>query len=224
MSIISQNLKEIKKTIQLHSPNPQGVKILGVSKFQPVESIREAVELGVTLLGVNYVQEGQKLREVMTHSDIEWHFIGHIQSRKAKHLLDYHCVESLDRTDIAEDLNRRAEILNKPLQVLIEVNIGREPQKSGVLLEDLEGFLKKIEALTFISVKGLMSMPPPLPLEKRRPFFKELKRAYDRLSQRYSFDTLSMGTSEDYQIALEEGASLIRLGTCLLGARPPKSH
>ena len=223
MSSISQNLQAIREKIRTHSAEPEKVQILGVTKFQPLERMVEVVDLGVTLLGVNYVQEGQKLREAINRSDLEWHFIGHIQSRKAKFLLNYNCVQSLDRIDVAEDLNRRAQILNKNINLLVEVNIGREPQKSGVLLEDLEAFLKNLKTFSSLTVKGLMSMPPPLALEERRPFFKELRQTYDRLSQTYSFDTLSMGTSEDYPIALQEGANLIRLGTCLFGERPQKA-
>ena len=223
MSLISQNLQAIREKIRMHSAEPEKVQILGVTKFQPLERIVEVIDLGVTLLGVNYVQEGQKLREVINRSDLDWHFIGHIQSRKTKSLLDYDCVQSLDRIDVAEDLNRRSQLVNKNLNVLVEVNMGREPQKSGVLLEDLDAFLKNLKAFSNLTVKGLMSLPPPLTLEDRRPFFKELKQTYARLSQIYPFDTLSMGTSEDYPIALEEGANLIRLGTCLFGERPQKA-
>jgi len=220
---ISENLQVIQKNIQAHSPHPEKVRILGVSKFQPLERVLEVIELGVTLLGVNYVQEGQKLRESINRSDVEWHFIGHIQSRKAKDLLDYALVQSLDRMDIAEDLNRRAQNLNKTLDVLIEVNIGREKQKAGIMAEDVDRFLKQLAAFPALSVKGLMTMPPPLSQEERRPFFNEMKKLYDRLSQAYSFEVLSMGTSEDYCPALEEGANLIRLGSCLFGARPLKT-
>lgn len=219
VTLVAENLKIIQRNIQQFSVSPEKVRILGVTKFQPLERIREALDCGISLFGVNYVQEGQKLRQELQSQNIEWHFIGHIQSRKAKLLLDYECIQSLDRLDIAEDLNQRLEAVGKKLKVLVEVNIGNEPQKSGVKPEALEEFVLNMQSFSSLIVEGLMSMPPPLPGEARRPFFKQMKNIYDKLSAVYPFNTLSMGTSEDYQIALEEGANLIRLGTCLFGKR-----
>lgn len=219
MSPIAENLKKIRENIQKYSKEPGKVRVLGVTKFQPLERITEAMDLGVHLMGVNYVQEGQKLREALKDRSVEWHFIGHIQSRKAKQLLDYSCIQSLDRLEVADELNRRLGAIDKKLRVLVEVNIGREPQKSGVMPEAIEDFLDKMQAFPLLVVDGLMSMPPPLPSEQRRPFFQKTKEIHDALSGRYSFNTLSMGTSDDYPLALEEGANLIRLGTCLFGNR-----
>lgn len=219
LSDVSKNISAIRKTIERHSTAPEKVRILGVTKFQPLERVVEVVDSGVTLLGVNYVQDGQKLREEMKQPNLEWHFIGHIQSRKAKHLLEYQCVQSLDRLDIAADLNRRAETMTKSLDILVEVNIGLEPQKSGVIPAELDKFLSELRVLTSLNVKGLMAMPPPLTLEERRPFFKQMRVLFDRYSEIFPFDTLSLGTSDDYAVALEEGSNLIRLGTCLFGPR-----
>jgi len=219
VSPIAENLKKIRENIQKYSKEPGKVRVLGVTKFQPLERITEAMDLGVHLMGVNYVQEGQKLREALKDRSVEWHFIGHIQSRKAKQLLDYSCIQSLDRLEVADELNRRLGAIDKKLRVLVEVNIGREPQKSGVMPEAIEDFLDKMQAFPLLVVDGLMSMPPPLPSEQRRPFFQKTKEIHDALSGRYSFNTLSMGTSDDYPLALEEGANLIRLGTCLFGNR-----
>ncbi|MFM8269134.1 MAG: YggS family pyridoxal phosphate-dependent enzyme [Pseudomonadota bacterium] len=219
VSSISNNFEVIKENIRRYSDSPEKVRILGVTKFQPIERVLEAIDLGISLLGVNYVQEGQKLKEAIKRPDLEWHFIGHIQSRKAKHLINYECVQSLERLDIAQDLNRRLESQGKHLSVLVEVNIGHEPQKSGVFPEDLNRFFSELKALRYLNVRGLMAMPPPLSNEERRPFFKKMKELYNELSGYYPFDTLSIGTSDDYSIALQEGANLIRLGTCLFGPR-----
>ncbi|NBT60105.1 YggS family pyridoxal phosphate-dependent enzyme, partial [bacterium] len=107
VSPIAENLKKIRENIQKYSKEPGKVRVLGVTKFQPLERITEAMDLGVHLMGVNYVQEGQKLREALKDRSVEWHFIGHIQSRKAKQLLDYSCIQSLDRLEVADELNRR---------------------------------------------------------------------------------------------------------------------
>jgi pyridoxal phosphate enzyme (YggS family) len=192
------------------------VTIVGVTKIQPVELVREAVACGVRVLANNYVQEGAKLREALGDAAVEWHFIGHIQSRKAKDLTGYHCVQSLDRLSVAEELNKR---LDRKLDVLVEVNIGNESEKSGIAPEALEEFMKGMEPFTNLKVKGIMGMPPPLqPVELRRPYFKELRALRDR----FGLATLSMGTSNDYLVAVEEGATMIRLGTVLFGERPQK--
>lgn len=222
VSQIKENFLKIKQDVAKHSLHPDKVTIVGVTKFQPPEKVKEAIENGLTHLGVNYVQEGEKLRSLINQSELLWHFIGHIQSRKAKLLLDYDCIETLDRLEVAADLNRRALDLGKTLSVLVEVNIGRESQKSGVLPEELEKFCESLLAFSQLKVSGLMAMPPAVAPEQRRPFFKQMRDFYEKLASTHPFQTLSMGTSEDYPIALQEGANCVRLGTVLFGPRPPK--
>lgn len=189
MSSIKENLERIQKELASIVLKNGPVQIEGVAKFQPLEKLTEAVRSGVSIIGVNYVQEGEEFRKNLAEK-VRWHFIGHIQSRKAKNLVDYDCVESLDRLEVAEDLNKRVQ--NKRLDVLIEVNIGNEAQKSGIAASELESFLKGVAALSNLNVRGLMGMPPPLDLEERRPFFRELFRLWSKYQAAYGLDTLSM--------------------------------
>lgn len=215
---ISERLIPIRETLKRSAREP--VRILAVTKFQPLERLREAVLAGIDLLGVNYVQEGEEQREQLSDATVDWHFIGHIQSRKVKFLTSYGCVQSLDRIDVAEALNERCSQRTSPLPVLVEVNVGAESEKSGISPSELPDFLRQIANLKRLAPAGLMIMPPPLPnIEERRPFFKKARGWFEQFRGEYPFTTLSMGTSEDYAVAVEEGSTLIRLGTSLLGAR-----
>lgn len=218
---VQENFESVKKALGERSDQ---VRVMAVSKMQSIDTLREAVQAGIQLFGVNYLQEGDAQREALALEKIEWHFIGHIQSRKAKALPSYDAVQSLDRVEVGEILNRRCEELGKVMPVLVEINIGSEENKSGIFPAQLGDFLASLKTLKALSPRGIMVMPPPLEdLQARRPFFKSAKRLFDKFKGDFPFDTLSMGTSEDYLIAAEEGATLIRLGTSLLGRRPPRS-
>lgn len=219
MLSLSENLELVRTQIRKFSPHPYHVKIEAVTKSQDEKKVWEAIHQGIDILGVNYVQEGSVLRNSLSKQKVEWHFIGHIQSRKTKFLLDYDVIESVDRLEIAEDLNQRAGLRGKPLSLLVQVNIGLEPQKSGVLPENLEVFVAQIRKLPSLNLEGLMAMPPALPLEERRPYFKAMRNWFLKLGFQDTLHTLSLGTSEDYSLALQEGANLIRLGTALFGPR-----
>ncbi len=217
---VQENLARIRSELA-SAPNP--VTIVGVTKLQPVEKIEQALSAGLYSLANNYAQEGEKLMDHFAGKSIEWHFIGGIQSRKVKYLPAYHCVQSLDRKEIADSLSEKLKSQGKELRVLVEVNVGDEPQKSGVRIAELEQFLSYLSRLPGIRLRGLMGMPPPLePVEARRPFFRLLRQFYDRYQSEFGFDCLSMGTSADYLIAVEEGSTMVRLGTTLFGARSPK--
>ncbi|MBM4317692.1 MAG: YggS family pyridoxal phosphate-dependent enzyme [Deltaproteobacteria bacterium] len=219
MPSVTENLNLIKDQISLVSKG-RDIQIVAVTKHQPIEKVKEAINAGVTRLAVNYAQEGDELRLQIDSEEIEWHFIGYIQSRKVKYLTDYQYIHSLDRLEVAEDLNHRLEKLNKAIYVLVEVNIGRETQKSGVLPERLEDFLDRVSALANLKILGLMVMPPMLhPVEDRRVYFKEMAQLYQKFKPQYHFEVLSMGTSDDYLLAIQEGSTMVRLGTCLFGRR-----
>lgn len=220
LKTIRENIEQIRKDIQIFSPFPEKVKILAVTKFQPIEKVKEALKEGIGYLGVNYAQEGKEIRETLKDETVHWHFIGHIQSRKAKYLTDYDCIESIDRLEVAQKINELAIKASRQLEILVEVNIGDELQKSGVRKEALKSFVIELKKLSHLKLMGLMAMPPALEPEQRRPFFRQLRNLFDQLSSEGPLEILSMGTSEDYRIALQEGATLIRLGTCLFGARP----
>lgn len=197
------------------------VELLGVTKGQDPQAVREAVAAGLTILGNNYVQPGAALRRSLENAAaVKWHFIGSIQSRKVRELLDYDCIQSLDRLSIAEDLDRRLGAIGKKTRVLVQVNIGDESTKSGVAVDDVPNFLKSLRALSSLEPIGLMALPPALePVDTRRPYFAQMKSLFDSCSKAQPLSCLSMGTSDDYAIAIEEGATLVRLGTALFGAR-----
>ena len=204
----------------LRTKRSEPTTVCGVVKKQDPKVIEQFLGFGMRDLGVNYTQEGEKLRTQFTDPSIRWHFIGHIQSRKVKALADYDVVQSLDRLDIAAALNQQVEPRKKILSVLVQVNIGEEPQKSGVSVHELKEFLKKLNTLPFLKPAGLMALPPGLEdVERRRPYFKRMKSLYDEYKETFPFETLSMGTSEDFVIAAEEGANFVRLGTVLFGSR-----
>ena len=170
--MILERLKKIQDAISKHV-DPSNVKIVAAAKFQSIDTLKEAFEAGIKDFGVNYVQEGEKFQEELKALAIHWHFIGHIQSRKVKQLLPYELIQSMDRIELVEELSKRAG--NQTKDILIEVNIGEEPQKSGILPKELPEFLRKVRALSSIKVVGLMAMPPNLePVEKRQPYFDSM--------------------------------------------------
>lgn len=206
----------------------RAITVVAVAKLQPDDRVREAIGAGITHFGNNYVQEGEALRTLLgaEAAKAKWHFIGHIQSRKVKNLLGYDCIQSLDRIEIAEELSRRIGLMAQPSgsslpRCLIEVNIGREPNKAGIAPQNLGAFLERIDGIANVRTDGLMAMPPPLEkVDERARFFDQMKEYFDRFGPARKWTTLSMGTSEDYAVAVRCGATMIRLGTSLLGARP----
>lgn len=218
MNTVAENLDEIQKSISRFAHHP--VSIVAVTKKQTVERIQEAVRAGISLLGINDTREGLVLLKSLG-MPVAWHFIGHIQSRKTKFLVDYQCIQSLDRPKIAEILEESLRILHRKIPVLIEINIGNEPQKSGIQVSFLGSFLKMVANSPHLEIKGLMAMPPPVvPVESRRVFFKAMRSLYQKFQKEFGFERLSMGTSEDFAIALQEGSNMVRLGSGLLGERP----
>jgi len=227
--MISDNLRQIKANIATAANkagrDPQTVKLVAVSKYVPIERLQEAVDAGQRLFGENYLQEAAEKIERLK-GDISWHFIGHLQSNKAKQAASlFPMVETVDRLKIARTLDNQASQLGKELSILIQVNVGREAQKSGVLPEEAPKLLRAIQAETNLKVCGLMTMPPFFDApEKSRPFFRQLKELADELASKRLFTDnshveLSMGMSGDYEVAIEEGATIVRVGTALFGSR-----
>lgn len=213
MSGIPSRLEEIQTVLSRY---PEA-RLLGVTKGQTPEIIAEAIAAGVHLLGNNYAQEGEALREKINDARVEWHFIGHIQSRKAKLLTGYHCVQSVDRVEVAQALDKHLE---KTLEILLQVNVGEEPQKSGVLPADLPALVEAMRGFSNLKLAGLMALPPlTVEPEGRRPFFRKMRQLYEETRRTVPLRVLSMGMSDDFRIALEEGSNLIRLGTILFGPR-----
>lgn len=227
--MIQENLNNINDTIKKSAlkagRNPDAIKLVAVSKNVSSELIADAATCGQTLFGENYLQEALgKIPRCPTET--HWHFIGHLQSNKARQAVEFfECIETVDSLKLAKSLDKYAQMLQKPLSIFIQVNIGREPQKSGLMPDEVLPFLRLVGSETSLNVCGLMTMPPydPDP-EYSRPFFRQLKGIFEQAQKQGLFHgdkqaELSMGMSGDFPVAIEEGATIIRVGTALFGPR-----
>jgi hypothetical protein len=198
---------------------------VAVSKTMPVEVVREAIEAGVTDLGENYIQEAREKVNALVTYPATWHFIGHLQSNKAKYAVRlFDLIHSVDSLKLAQELNKYAKKNDKIQAILIQVNVAKEVAKSGVYVEDTVKLLNEVSRLENIAVKGLMTMPPYFNApEKVRPFFTALRKFRDQINMEaipnISMDELSMGMTGDFEAAIEEGATIVRIGTAIFGDR-----
>ncbi|MDR0966246.1 MAG: YggS family pyridoxal phosphate-dependent enzyme [Myxococcales bacterium] len=223
---IQENLIEIRRRIEAAARrvgrDPKGIQLVAVSKFQPSEAIEEAYRCGQRLFGENYAQELRDKAVALGHlQDLRFHFIGRLQKNKAKYVATVaDCMESLDDLDVAAELARRALAAKRTLSTLIEVNFD-EAQKGGIHLEALPKFIESLGALEALRVEGLMAIPPTDISEREsRAVFRALADA----ARAHHLRQLSMGMSGDYELAIEEGATLVRIGTAIFGARTPKQQ
>lgn len=217
--------KRIEEAAKACGRNPESVRLIAVSKTMGTNRVREAIEAGVIILGENYVQEARIKINDLSAYPVSWHFIGHLQSNKAKYAVRlFDLIHSVDSLKLARELNKQAQKINKIQDILIQVNIGEEPAKSGALSQDTEKLLQDVSDLENLALKGLMTMPPffnnP---EKVRPFFAALRELRDRLKQQclahVTLNELSMGMTGDFEAAIQEGATLVRIGTAIFGVR-----
>lgn len=229
-------LNKIAAAAKRAGREPAAVKLVVVTKSQPVEVVRAAIEAGAQILGENYPEEGvTKIQFLKEFSAVEWHMIGHVQSRKAQLVADnFNLLHSLDGLKLASRLNRFCEEGRRTLPTLLEFNVGEEQSKSGwpagdearwpELVKDVSAIL----ALPHLQVRGLMAMPPlGESAEYSRTFFQKIKRLRTFLAAQFpqaDFSELSMGTSTDYEVAVEEGATLVRVGTAIVGPRKYKTE
>ena len=205
--------------------NPEDITLVAVSKRFPATFILEAIEAGHTIFGENYIQEAeQKIEEI--GGKASFHFIGHLQSNKAKIAAAlFDVVETVDSLKLANGLNKHLEKLDRRMKILVQVNVGSDPNKAGIEPSQAEQLLRDIQPLDHIDVVGLMTMPPlTLTAEEARPHFKALSELKEDLEQKGLFAPnekveLSMGMSSDYRVAIEEGATIIRIGTAIFGER-----
>jgi pyridoxal phosphate enzyme (YggS family) len=195
------------------------VLLLGASKYANAEKIREAYRCGVRVFGENRAQDFLKKFEELKDIPIDWHFIGNLQTNKVKYIIDkVSLIHSLDRQSLAEEIQKRAERLGKVQDVLIEVNVGKEETKGGVYEEDLEKLFEYCLSLKNLRVLGLMAIPPykenP---EEIRPYFVKLRKLKEKLEDLYKLKLphLSMGMSGDFEVAVEEGATIVRIGSVI---------
>lgn len=222
---ISVIQERIRHTALACGRRPESVELVAVSKKQGMEKILMAHQCGQKVFGENYLQEArEKIKNCP--SDIRWHFIGHLQSNKAAAAVAlFDLIQTVDRAKLVRKIQLHAKQLGKQQNILVQVNVGREEQKSGVLPEDVEKLLKLIQEQPNVQVLGLMTMPPWTDTpEKSRPYFRQLKELARAMAGKQLFldsdqVALSMGMSGDYTVAIEEGATMIRVGTALFGAR-----
>jgi len=201
--------------------DPGRITLVVVTKGVTEDRIRQAITAGATILGENRVQEALPKIEAIGGS-VQWHLIGHLQRNKAKRTVGrFDLIHSVDRSDLADEINRQAEQAGIRQKVLIQVNVAREPGKSGALPEELDEVVLRTSTLSHLSLEGLMTIPPlSNDPERSRPFFRWVaEKAGELRRSGLSVPELSMGMSNDFEVAVEEGATLIRVGTAIFGAR-----
>jgi PLP dependent protein len=230
MSSVAENLLKINRQIEAACSrtgrDAAGVSLIGVTKTVSVNRIREGIEAGIKILGENYVQEAVQKMQALSDPAVSWHFIGHLQSNKAKAALEaFACIQTLDRESLARELDRAAQRRGEKIPVLIQVNTGYEGSKSGLAPEALFPFFELVLSLDGLEARGLMALPPYYEdPEEVRPHFRKLRELLERLRDRTAdperLSELSMGMSHDFEAAVEEGATMVRIGTALFGTRP----
>lgn len=225
MTIIANSLQAIQANIlkaQLSANRKNAVQLLAVSKAQSAERVRKACLAGQTSFGENYVQEAIGKQGLLEDCNIEWHFIGPIQSNKTQLIAQHFSwVHSVDRLKIAERLAKARSNNLPPLNICIQLNSSNEASKSGVETNDLKALATEITQLPMLKLRGLMAIPVPTKnIATQRLQFKAVKDAFDHLRQSgFDIDTLSIGMSDDYVAAIQEGATIVRIGSAIFGAR-----
>jgi pyridoxal phosphate enzyme (YggS family) len=215
----------IKEAALSSGRNPKSVKLVAASKTVPVDDIRAGITAGVTIVGENYVQEAKEKIEAIGRDNVSWHFIGHLQSNKAKYAVRlFDLIHSVDSIKLAREIDRRARSIDRLQPILIQVNISGEETKSGIDGEQALELVREISALKNIAVRGLMTMPPYFNApDKVRPYFRAL-RSLQELARKEAIPNvemteLSMGMTGDFEAAIQEGATLVRIGTAIFGER-----
>lgn len=219
---LSRLLEEINRAARDCGRDPGSVKLLAVSKTFPPRAVEEASRAGQILFGENRVQEAEAKIAAVQTAGIRWHLIGHLQSNKARRAAElFDAVQSVDSEKIARKLGNAADGLSKDLPVFIQVNAGDEPQKHGVPPESVASLAKVIDTFPRLRLSGLMAIPPFH--EDPRPHFKRLRRLLEELNRGRvrPIPDLSMGMSADWEVAVQEGATLLRIGTAIFGERSP---
>jgi hypothetical protein len=227
--MLKQRLEQVRERIRQAAESckrdADSIRLVAVSKTISADSVREAIEAGVTTLGENYVQEARDKFKALLQYPVSWHFIGHLQSNKAKYAVRlFDLIHSVDSLKLARELDKQAAKVDKVQQILVQVNISGEDTKSGISADEAPGLIGEIGRLKNIAVKGLMTMPPYFyQPEKVRPFFAALRELRDRIKAQclpdVSMDELSMGMTGDFEVAIKEGATLVRIGTAIFGER-----
>jgi len=219
--MIKENVKKILDGL------PENVELVAAAKARSSEEIEEAIKAGVKIIGENYIQEAQKAFETIGKG-VKWHFIGHLQKNKVKKSVKiFDMIETVDSYLLAHEINERCKQINKIMPILIEINSGREKQKFGIFPEDALDLVQEISPLLQIKIMGLMTMGPRFGNpEDSRPYFIETRKIFEKIKAlnlpHVEMKYLSMGMTNSYQIAIEEKANMVRLGTLIFGERSYK--
>ncbi|SCY84515.1 YggS family pyridoxal phosphate-dependent enzyme [Desulfoluna spongiiphila] len=217
--------KQIREAAEKAGRNPDEIRLVAVSKIKPAEMVKEAMDAGQKIFGENYIQEAVAKIEEIGSTSIEWHFIGHLQSKKSKYAAGaFALIHSVDSLKLAREIDKQAAKKGVVQPILIQVNTSGEKSKSGTTAEDAVELVREVATLEHIAVKGLMTMPAFFDdPEGARPYFRELRLIRDRIAALgfpgVEMKELSMGMSGDFEVAIEEGATLVRVGTAIFGAR-----
>jgi pyridoxal phosphate enzyme (YggS family) len=214
--------EKIKKAALRANRNPQEIKLVAVTKTATIEQIKEAISAGVKIIGENKVQEAKEKYQILS-DDIEWHLVGHLQTNKVKYAIEiFDCIHSVDSIKLAQEIDKRSLQFGKTTNFLVEVNVSGEETKYGIKPEEVEPFLKEISEFSRIRVRGLMTIAPIAEdKEEVRPYFRKLRELSEEIKNKniknVKMDYLSMGMTEDFEVAIEEGANMVRIGRGIFG-------
>jgi len=226
METIKNNLeiinKKIKKAALKANRNPEEIKLVAVTKTATMGQIEEAINAGVKIIGENRVHDAKEKYKILT-AGIEWHLIGHLQTNKVKYAVEiFNCIHSVDSIKLAQEIDKRSKQFGKIMDVLVEVNVSGEESKYGIKPEEVKPFIKNISEFLRIKVRGLMTIAPIVKdKEEVRPYFRKLRELSKEIKSKnienVKMDYLSMGMTKDFEIAIEEGANMVRIGRGIFG-------
>lgn len=222
-------MERIKTAAEASGRTAGDVRLAAVTKSVDTNRVIDAIHAGVTIIGENYIQEAQKKREQLTPfaDGVSFHFIGHLQTNKAKFAVRlFDMIQSVDSLKLARAINEQAAKIDKIQHILIQINVGGEASKSGMSFQEAEDLMDQLEPLKHVALKGFMAIPPYFDdPENSRPFFSSLRKFKDRIQNRGNWPAnadpgeLSMGMTSDFETAIAEGATIVRIGTAIFGAR-----
>jgi pyridoxal phosphate enzyme (YggS family) len=226
METIKNNLeiinKKIKKAALKANRNSEEIKLVAVTKTATMGQIEEAINAGVKIIGENRVHDAKEKYKILT-AGIEWHLIGHLQTNKVKYAVEiFNCIHSVDSIKLAQEIDKRSKQFGKIMDVLVEVNVSGEESKYGIKPEEVKPFIKNISEFLRIKVRGLMTIAPIVKdKEEVRPYFRKLRELSKEIKSKnienVKMDYLSMGMTKDFEIAIEEGANMVRIGRGIFG-------
>lgn len=226
MSAIKSRIAEVKEKIRLAAQRvgrpPEDIRLVAVSKTVGLNGVREAIDSGADILGESRIQEARDKIQTLGREGIKWHLIGHLQKNKVKYIFGlFDLVHSVDSLELAEEIDHRGGLLNRSMEILVQVNIAHDPAKFGADPEKALELVKKISQLKNLSVRGLMAIPAySEDPHESRPHYKALRELRDWLAkQGFDLPEISMGMSHDFEVAVEEGATLVRVGSAIFGER-----